>query len=80
MPSVVEVRCPVGPQKLFTKLRLGETTARMLQPGNLIEFRCPDCSRDVRRAYGEHNQHVYHRYNFLGELVETVAAVEQPRG
>ena len=80
MPSVVEVRCPDGPQKLFTKLRLGETTARYLQPGNLIEFRCPDCTRLLRRDFGEHNQFVYHRYNFLGELVETVATIEAAGG
>lgn len=75
MPNVVEVRCPTGPQKLFTKLRLGETTARYIQPGNLIEFRCPDCTRVLRRDYGDVGQFIYHRYNFLGELVETTASM-----
>jgi hypothetical protein len=73
MPSTVEVRCPTGPRKLFTKLKLGETTARMIQPSNLIEFRCPDCTRLLRRSYGDAGQAVYHRYNFIGELVETIA-------
>lgn len=76
MPStVVEVRCPTGPQKLFTKLRLGETTARYIQPGNLIEFHCYDCTRTLRRTYGGTGS-VYHRYDFLGELIETVALAE----
>ncbi len=76
MPNVVEVRCPAGPQKLFTKLRLGETTARYIQPGNLIEFHCYDCTRTLRRETGS-SEGVFHRYNFLGELVETTT---QPRG
>lgn len=71
VPSVVEVRCPVGPRKLFTKLRLGEETGRFIQPENLIEFSCSDCSRALRRTYGGDGT-VFHRYNFAGELVETI--------
>ncbi len=67
-PAVVEVRCPVGPQRLFTKLRLGEESARYLESANLIEFSCSDCSR--RKA---EPTRIFHRYNFIGELVETVA-------
>lgn len=67
MPNIVEVRCPVGPQRLFTKLRLGEETARYIQPANLIEFSCSDCSR-------HRDERVFHRYNFIGELVETITA------
>jgi hypothetical protein len=70
MPSVVEIRCPVGPQKLFTKLRLGEESARYMRPANLIEFTCRDCARSTSRELGTPMQ-VFHRYNFLGELVET---------
>lgn len=65
MHNVVEVRCPNGPQRLFTKLRLGEETARMVQPDNVIEFSCSDCSKN-------RPERVFHRYNFLGELVETI--------
>ncbi len=75
MPSIVEVRCPTGPRKLFTKLKLGETTARYIQPGNLIEFRCPDGTRLLRRSLGDAGQSVYHRYNFIGELVETIGCM-----
>ncbi len=67
----VEVRCPVGPQRLFTKLRLGQTTARYIQPDNHIEFACGDCARTVRQATGEPAQ-VLHRFNFAGELVQTL--------
>lgn len=76
MPDIVEVRCPTGPQQLFTKLRLGQTAARYVQPGNLIEFACADCAKTLTRAAGTRHS-VLHRYNFLGELVETVT---EPKG
>ena len=76
MPNIVEVRCPLGPQRLFTKLRLGLETHRYIQPDNLIEFSCSDCAR---RHLREHQQlaRVFHRYNFVGELIATLVV---PRG
>ncbi len=71
MPEVIEVRCPVGPQRLFTKLRLGQIEARYIQPGNLIEFACGDCAKVVNRIATVPCA-VLHRFNFAGELVETV--------
>lgn len=71
MSNVVEVRCPNGPQRLFTKLKLGEEVGRYVHPENLIEFSCSDCSRRVGRERGQ-PQRVLHRYNFLGELIESV--------
>jgi hypothetical protein len=71
LAETIEVRCPVGPQRLFTKLKLGEEAARMVQPANLIEFTCQDCTGKTSRAQG-HAVKVFHRYNFLGELVETI--------
>lgn len=69
-PEIVEVRCPVGPRRLFTKLRLGEETARMVQPANLIEFSCSDCTGRARQR-GQ-DVKVFHRFNFAGYLVETI--------
>lgn len=74
--EVVEVRCPVGPGKLFTKLHLGEETGRVVQPDNLIEFSCGDCRGRISRERGAAVE-VFHRYNFLGELVVTIT---RPRG
>lgn len=68
--STVEVRCPVGPKKLFTKLKLGEEFAKYL-PNNIIEFTCQDCAKRIGRERGNRVR-VYHRFNFVGELVETV--------
>jgi hypothetical protein len=75
--SVVDVRCPVGPKRLFTKLLLGEISASYVQPANLIEFACADCARVLNRSDDLPKVSVKHRYNFIGELVETVTT---PRG
>jgi hypothetical protein len=60
----------VGPRRLFTKLRLGEESARMIQPANLIEFSCRDCAG--RRGCVDGPVRVFHRFNFVGELIETI--------
>lgn len=73
--EVVEVRCPVGPRRLFTKLRLGQIEHRVIQPGNLIEFVCTDCAKVLNRS-AMTPRLVLHRFNFAGELIETVT---QPR-
>jgi hypothetical protein len=64
MPDIVEVRCPVGPQRLFTKLKLGEEFGRYVHPENLIEFSCSDCARRISRERG-HAVRVLHRFNFV---------------
>lgn len=69
MSDVVEVRCPVGPKRLFTKLKLGEEFGRYVSPENLIEFTCSDCAKQHNTA--DSRYWVYHRFNFLGELVST---------
>ena len=71
MPSI-EVRCPVGPQRLFTKLKLGEESATYIEPGNLLEFTCSDCAKRLSRER-QQALRVFHRFNFIGELVETLA-------
>lgn len=67
--NTVEIRCPVGPQKLFTKLKLGEEFGKYL-PNNLIEFTCSDCARRISRQRGMRVR-VFHRFNFIGELVNS---------
>lgn len=69
----VEVRCPVGPKKLFTKLKLGEEFATHVAEGNLIEFTCSDCAKRISRERN-HPVRVFHRFNFVGDLVKTVVA------
>lgn len=66
----VEVRCPVGPQKLFTKLKLGEESGGYL-PNGLIEFSCSDCAKRIGRVM-QQRVRVFHRFDFAGELIQTV--------
>ncbi len=72
MDDTVEVRCPVGPRQLLIKLRLGEESGRRVDPGNLMELSCNDCSRRLSRERNE-SLRVLHQFNFAGELVRTVA-------
>lgn len=72
MSDIVEVRCPVGPRRLFTKLRLAGQTPRVIADRNLIEFPCADCRRRDPELSA-----VFHHYNFVGELVETVTVRKQ---
>lgn len=67
----VELRCPTGPRKLFAKLRMsGEQPS--VTSGNLVEMACQDCRRRLR-SEGRDVSLVLHRFNIVGELIETVA-------
>jgi hypothetical protein len=67
--NTVEVRCPVGPKKLFTKLKLGEEFATILA-SNLIEFSCSDCAKRIGKEQNTRVR-VFHSFNFIGELIST---------
>lgn len=67
--KVKEVRCPEDPRRLFTKL-IQEGKRPSVVEGNLIEFACQNCKKS-RQTQGLKVNRVLHRYNILGELVET---------
>ncbi len=66
----VELRCPVGPRKLFAKLRLAGESATVT-PENLIELSCQDCRRRLRNENRDVSL-VLHRFDIIGDLIETV--------
>lgn len=68
--QIVEVRCPVGPRRLFAKFRLDGGTSPRITADNLIEFSCPDCTRVLRKKQSDVGR-VLHRFNFFGEIVES---------
>jgi len=70
--QTVEIRCPVGPRRLLSKLLLSGGKPQVVE-GNLIEFACDDCKRTMRQR-GDVVTRVLHRYNLAGELVETAVA------
>jgi hypothetical protein len=67
----VELRCPTGPRKLFAKLRL-EGAQPVITSDNLIELACQDCRRTLRKE-GQDVALVLHRYDIIGNLIETVS-------
>lgn len=64
---MIDIRCPRHPVRLL--LRVGRPMK--VDGANLIEVACRDCRKDARDA-GADVRLVLHRYNVLGELVETV--------
>ncbi len=65
----VEIRCPVGPRRLFGIYR--QSGARpVVTTENLIEFSCADCRRSLR-SEGQSVSLVLHRYSLTGALVES---------
>jgi hypothetical protein len=70
-PHEVELRCPVGPRKLFAKLRL-DGVQPTVTSGNLLEMACQDCRRRARSEGRTDVGFVLHRFDIVGRLVETV--------
>jgi hypothetical protein len=68
--DMVEVRCPSEFGRLLLKISVSDDPP-VVVPGNLMEIACPACRRVLQRE-GRSVSRVLHRYNFLGELVETV--------
>lgn len=64
---MIDVRCPAHPVRLL--LRIGKPVS--VDNANLIEVACRDCRKDLLRQ-GRKVSLVIHRYNVLGELVETL--------
>ena len=69
--EVREIRCPVGPRRLFLKM-LSEGGQPTTNPElNCMELSCQDCCRTLRREE-QPVFRVLHRYAVNGELIETV--------
>lgn len=67
MPDeMTELRCPVERQRMFGKMR-GLPRGSRIIPGNLVEFSCDRCSKEAPDGW-----RTVHRYDFTGDLVETV--------
>ena len=64
MSTVLELRCPEGMGKLLAKVR-----SQLRITDDLIELPCNNCAR-THRAHAPVLR-VLHRFNLLGELVET---------
>lgn len=68
MSLTFEFRCPSTHGRLFGK---NVTDHRpTITDGNLLEFACGDCKREAKHR-GEPAALVLHRFNCIGELIET---------
>ena len=68
---IVELRCPVGPKRLFSKLIRNDEKPNITSD-NLIEFACSDCRKRLKDK-GLKYTLVLHRYDLIGNLIETDA-------
>jgi len=73
--QIVELRCPVGPRRLLAKTVVAGGHPKIVD-GNLVELSCDDCKKTMRRE-GKPVLRVLHRFNLIGDLVES-EAVYQP--
>ena len=69
----IELRCPIGFRALLgSVIANGQSVVHVDRETNLVELLCRDCTKRARhidpRIY-----HVFHRYNVMGDLVETIA-------
>lgn len=72
MSETVDLRCPVGPRQLLGKV-LRESGRVPVDSSNLMELACRDCARTLRRS-DPTVARVVHRYDLLGNLVESEIA------
>lgn len=70
LPTYADLRCPVGPKKLLGRVRKEGDHAAIVSD-NLLELACRDCRNSVQLESGRKPQVVFHRFNILGELVES---------
>lgn len=66
----IELRCPQGPGRLLSKLLISGGRPEIVGD-NLVELACPDCKRSLR-LQGQPVLRVLHRFNLLGDLVQSV--------
>jgi len=68
--EAIEIRCESHPGRLLGRLLQSSSQRRVDPSSNLLEFTCRECARDLRKD-GDPVTRVLHRYNLVGELVET---------
>ena len=73
--QLIELRCPIGPKALLAKSVLLGDPAGVNPDLNLMEITCRDCAKQAR-ANDPRVRRVKHRFNVLGQLVESVVQRE----
>lgn len=74
----IDFRCPVEPRHLFLKLKSQGRPTPVVE-GNLLELACDVCKK-IQRQRQPDVIRVLHRFNILGEWIETeVVRAEPPK-
>jgi hypothetical protein len=68
--ETIEIRCPEDPRRILTKILIRGERPHITED-NLIEIACDSCKVRLRRQ-GKTLDIVLHRYDLLGELIQTV--------
>jgi hypothetical protein len=68
--SEVDLRCPLGPRKLLAKVKLTGDRP-IVNSDNLLEMACQDCRRRLRSEGQLNIRLVLHRFDIIGQLIET---------
>jgi hypothetical protein len=68
--TAVEFRCPVTPRRLFAQLHAGSVTVD--RGDNTLVMACDDCRTALRRMGESDVIRVLHKFNLLGECIETI--------
>ena len=69
--KLIELRCPLGPRALLAKSVVLGDVAHVNKELNLMEISCRDCCKAARQRNPK-TKRVLHRFNVLGQLVESV--------
>jgi hypothetical protein len=65
----IEIRCPEDPRRILSKI-LSRGEKPLITSDNLIEIACDSCKARLRKD-GLTVSLVVHRYDLLGELIQT---------
>lgn len=70
MSTSIDLRCDRDPRRLFAKIRSESGKLPQITDDNLFEVACRDCVKAYRNE-GLDIKQVFHRFNAIGEAVET---------
>jgi hypothetical protein len=71
MFTVVDVKCPIGPRELLSRIKVDPDAPKpYVNDSNLMCLKCSFCTRTARKQ-DPRILRVIHEFNFIGELVDS---------
>jgi hypothetical protein len=69
-PTQLDLRCPFGPRQLLAKVSRDGDYHGMSPDGLTLDIACRDCAKQTRKT-DPRVRRVVHRFNVLGQLVDS---------